>query len=251
MKKTFLFRISFIFLFVLLGCNSMFALELYKADAIVSYYGDKFHGKPTSSGETYNMNDLTCANKYLPFDTVLKVTNLANKKSVQVRVNDRGPFVSGRELDLSKAAAVKIDMIASGTTHVRIEIVKMGENTKLSQQTADAARKLMEKKEGKTQDKPAATSTSGNKINTSTKPTTSAAEKNVLFDIQIAAFKDKANANQYASNMIKKGFKNVVLRKSGEIYRVVIKDIPQKELARIEENLNEEGYYEFVVKKLK
>ena len=70
--------------------------EIYKEKAIVSFYADDFHGKKTSSGEFFNMNDFTCANKFLPFDTYLKVTNLANNLNVIVRVNDRGPFVEDR-----------------------------------------------------------------------------------------------------------------------------------------------------------
>lgn len=246
MKMNFLKKILFALFIGFLNCNFVFALELYKADAVVSYYGDKFHGKPTSSGETYNMNDLTCACKTLPFGTILKVTNLSNKKSVQVRVNDRGPFVTGRELDLSKAAAVKIDMISSGTTHVKIEIVKMGEDTALSRQTAEAAKKMMEKKEIK----PSKTTETKTEHKTeATKPTVAAGTQ--LYDIQVAAFKDKDNAETFARKLVRKGFKNVVLRRSGETYRVVIKDISQKNLSDVEIKLNDEGYYDFVVKKIK
>jgi len=91
---------------------------------IASYYADKFHGKKTASGEIFNMYKFTCAHKTLPFGTKLKVTNLLNSKSVVVTVNDRGPFVQGRVLDLSKAAAEKIDLIKTGTAKVKCEIVK-------------------------------------------------------------------------------------------------------------------------------
>ena len=128
MKNKFLVGI-----FIFLSINmSLSALTLYKNDVTASYYAEKFHGKRTSNGEIFNMNDLTCAHKSLPFNTILKVTNLSNGKSVQVRVNDRGPFVAGREIDLSKAAAKKIGMITSGTAKVKIQIVKMGKNDKLS-----------------------------------------------------------------------------------------------------------------------
>ena len=128
MKNKFLVGI-----FIFLSINmSLSALTLYKNDVTASYYAEKFHGKRTSNGEIFNMNDLTCAHKSLPFNTILKVTNLSNGKSVQVRVNDRGPFVAGREIDLSKAAAKKLGMINSGTAKVKIQIVKMGKNDKLS-----------------------------------------------------------------------------------------------------------------------
>ena len=90
---------------------NLFSLELYKSNVTASFYGADFHGKKTSNGELFNMNDLTCAHKSLPFDTILKVTNLENEKSVNVRVNDRGPFILNREIDLSTKAAQILDMV--------------------------------------------------------------------------------------------------------------------------------------------
>ncbi len=87
---------------------------------IASYYGGKFIGRPTASGEIFDATKLTAAHKTLPFGTMVKVTNLSNHKSVIVRVNDRGPFVAGRIIDLSEAAAKKIDMIQVGLQKVTI-----------------------------------------------------------------------------------------------------------------------------------
>jgi len=89
-----------------------------------SYYADKFHGRQTASGEIFNMNKMTCAHKTLSFGTRLLVKNLKNGKTVIVRVNDRGPFVGNRVIDLSKAAAQKLDMIRSGVIDVEITILK-------------------------------------------------------------------------------------------------------------------------------
>ncbi|MBP5451861.1 MAG: septal ring lytic transglycosylase RlpA family protein, partial [Treponema sp.] len=97
-----------------------FADYVYKSTAVASYDADKFHGRKTSNGEIFNMYALTAAHKTLPFNTKVKVTNLTNGKSVIVRINDRGPFVKGREIDLSKAAASKLDMIKSGTAKVKL-----------------------------------------------------------------------------------------------------------------------------------
>ncbi len=91
---------------------------------LASYYGAEFHGKKTASGEVFDQWKLTCAHRKLAFGTRVKVTNLTNGKSVVVRVNDRGPWVSGRVIDLSYAAARKLDMIGEGVVKVRIEIVK-------------------------------------------------------------------------------------------------------------------------------
>ncbi len=88
-----------------------------------SYYADQFHGRPTASGEIFNMHDMTAAHKTLPFGTRLHVTNLESGQSVVVTVNDRGPFVKGRSLDLSLGAAKEIDMINSGTARVKAVIV--------------------------------------------------------------------------------------------------------------------------------
>lgn len=89
-----------------------------------SYYADEFNGKKTASGEVYNMNDLTAAHPDLPFNTMLKITNLSNRKTVIVRVNDRMPKNKNRIIDLSYSAAVKLDMIKSGIEKIKIELVK-------------------------------------------------------------------------------------------------------------------------------
>lgn len=96
------------------------------ADGIASWYGPGFHGKKTSNGEIYNQNGFTAAHKTLPMNTILKVTNLNNNREVVVRVNDRGPFVANRIIDLSKGAASEIDMLGTGTAPVRLEVIGFG-----------------------------------------------------------------------------------------------------------------------------
>jgi rare lipoprotein A len=95
----------------------------YVATGTASWYGRKFHGHLTSNGETYDMYGMSAAHKSLPLPTFLKVTNLANNKQVIVRVNDRGPFHGDRLIDLSYAAASKLDMLKHGTARVRIEAI--------------------------------------------------------------------------------------------------------------------------------
>ena len=89
-----------------------------------SYYGKKFHGRKTANGEVFNMYKLTAAHRVLPLGTIAKVTNLSNGRWVVVKVNDRGPFIEGRILDLSYAAALELEMVTPGTAEVMIEIVK-------------------------------------------------------------------------------------------------------------------------------
>ena len=103
-----------------------YAFQEFKGDrrhVVASWYGPDFHGKPTSSGEPFNMYALTCAHREYPFGTKLKVVNRQNNKEVECIVNDRGPFVAGRDLDLSYAAARKIDLIGPGTCPVSVEPV--------------------------------------------------------------------------------------------------------------------------------
>jgi len=89
-----------------------------------SYYGDEFHGRKTSSGEIYDRDKLTAAHPTLPFGTVCRVTNLKTRKSVVVRINDRGPFVSGRIIDLSYKAAERIGGLRAGVFDVKIVVLK-------------------------------------------------------------------------------------------------------------------------------
>ncbi len=97
-------------------------------EGIASYYGPGFHGRLTANGEKYNQNGLTCAHKHLPFGTILKITYIKTGKTVTVRVNDRGPYVKGRIIDLSVGAAKKIGMLNDGTGKVKIQIIKLGNN---------------------------------------------------------------------------------------------------------------------------
>ena len=98
----------------------------YVETGIASYYADDFHGKPTASGEIFDMHAMTAAHRTLPLGTVVKVKNRDNGKSVTVTINDRGPFVKGRIIDLSYGAARELNMIGTGTARVRIEVLKWG-----------------------------------------------------------------------------------------------------------------------------
>lgn len=95
-------------------------------EGTASYYADEFHGRKTSNGEVFDMDSLTAAHRSLPFNTTVRVTNLNNNLSVVVRINDRGPFVEGRIIDLSLAGARAIGMIGTGTAPVRLEVIEFG-----------------------------------------------------------------------------------------------------------------------------
>ena len=149
----------------------------YEEYGIASWYGRDFHGRPTSNGEIYNMHDITAAHKLLPMHTMLLVTNLDNGKETIVRVNDRGPFVQGRIIDLSYAAAKKIALVDSGTA--RVKITALGEVDK-------------NKKTGKTQFKKYADLRSGE------------------YFVQIGAFTQKYNGIQLQEKFLNAGHRTVM-----------------------------------------
>jgi rare lipoprotein A len=95
-------------------------------EGIASWYGPGFHGQRTASGEVYDMNQMTAAHRTLPLDTTVRVTHKANGRQATVRVNDRGPFVDDRVIDLSKAAAEVLDMIGTGTAAVSVDVLAIG-----------------------------------------------------------------------------------------------------------------------------
>jgi rare lipoprotein A len=104
----------------------MTRIEPYKARGIATWYGRRYHGKPTSSGEPYDMYAMTAAHTVLPIPSYVRVTNVANGKSVVVRVNDRGPFIGDRLIDLSYTAAHKLGIIGSGSGMVEVESIMPG-----------------------------------------------------------------------------------------------------------------------------
>ncbi len=99
----------------------------YQERGVASWYGKKFHGNLTSNREVYNMYEMTAAHKTLPLPTYVRVRNLRNNKAIVVRVNDRGPFVSNRIIDLSYAAALKLDMVKAGTSLVEVTAIGFDE----------------------------------------------------------------------------------------------------------------------------
>tara|TARA_Y100000817_G_scaffold77108_1_gene59357 strand:- start:555 stop:1010 length:456 start_codon:yes stop_codon:yes gene_type:complete len=100
--------------------------KIYKG--VASWYGPNFHGKLTANGEVYDQYGVTAAHKELPLNTIARVTNLDNDKSIILRINDRGPYAKNRILDCSYGAAKKLDFLNQGTANVKIEIIEFGDN---------------------------------------------------------------------------------------------------------------------------
>ena len=107
------------------GSNANSGQQTSKSETgVASYYADKYHGKQTASGEIFDMQALTAAHPTYKFGTRVKVTHLSNNRSVIVRINDRGPFIKGRVIDLSLAAAKELQMVESGVAQVKLELVR-------------------------------------------------------------------------------------------------------------------------------
>ncbi len=101
--------------------------EGWSEEGLASWYGEPYHGRPTAAGPRYDMNEMTAAHRTLPFGTVVRVTNLATAREAEVVINDRGPFVAGRIVDLSRAAADRLGVIGPGTAPVRLTVVRAGD----------------------------------------------------------------------------------------------------------------------------
>ncbi|MDE7290542.1 MAG: septal ring lytic transglycosylase RlpA family protein [Treponemataceae bacterium] len=201
-------------------CAATFAANtvgVYKSNAVASYYADKFHGRKTANGEIFDMYALTAAHKSLPFNTMVKVTNLDNGKSVVVRINDRGPFVAGREIDVSKAAASKLGMLSEGTAHVSLQILGEKENPVSATPVAAKSEEL---------------------------DFTTAQH----WDVQLAAFSSRMNAEIFAKKAQRSGIKNLAYQTTKDVTRVIIRDLATEEVAPLLELLESKGYTDYLVK---
>lgn len=197
----------------------------YSQIGIASYYGHKFHGKKTSSGEIFNMWDLTAAHKTIPLNAKVRVTNLVNNKSVVVRINDHGPHARGRIIDLSRAAAAQIDMIERGTARVRLDVISID------------ARPDFEKDRGNVEffavDIERADLTG--------------------FAVQIASFEHLGNLVQQLDRLNAAGIDNAYVQMatvSGKlVHRLVVGDYATEEAARWKlQTLREKGFEGFVLR---
>lgn len=167
----------------------------YSARGIASWYGRDFHGLATSSGETYDMHAMTAAHTTLPLPTWVEVTNLANGKRVVVKVNDRGPFVDNRLIDLSYAAATALDMVRTGTTRVEVRAIS-GPNDRQNNPTVAVAPPV-----------PAAAPPL-------------AADAELMF-VQVGAFSQADNAERLVARLRASGFANPIVITEPEGRRVL------------------------------
>ncbi len=156
----------------------------FKERGVASWYGKKFHGRQTSSGVIYDMHAMTAAHKTLPLPTQVRVRNLKNGRSIIVMVNDRGPFVDNRIIDLSFAAATQLDIVSAGTALVEIEAI----TNQAAQRNIDSTTIAMAQE---TQDK---------------------APADISLFLQVGAFGDRANAQQLVDQLHGSDFPNAIIR---------------------------------------
>ncbi len=172
----------------------MTSIEPYKQKGIASWYGRRFHGKPTASGEVYNMYGMTAAHPTLPIPSYARVTNLSNGKSIVVRINDRGPFIANRLIDLSYTAAYQLNILTNGSGPVEVESI-IPQSDQFASNRANQAPKI-------------------SPIN----PT------NQIF-LQLAAFGSKHNADKYLIQIRQELAtigENINITQEGSLYKVHI-----------------------------
>ncbi|MCG9697423.1 septal ring lytic transglycosylase RlpA family protein [Shewanella sp. Isolate11] len=176
----------------------------FKQSGVASWYGAKFHGHLTSNGETYDMYSMSAAHKTLPLPSYVKVTNVDNNKSVVVRVNDRGPFHDNRIIDLSYAAAHKLDMLKTGTANVNIEVIYIENPESLAlAQLQDTS----------------------------------------LYYIQVVALSDKARIDQLAKQLATQYQVNTRIQQSGSLYKLQLGPLGRQQLAdKLHQQLQQSGY---------
>jgi rare lipoprotein A len=177
----------------------------YQERGVASWYGKKFHGNLTSNREVYDMYEMTAAHKTLPLPTYVRVTNLRNNQSIVVRVNDRGPFVNNRIIDLSYAAALKLDMVRDGTSLVEVTAINF--------------------------DKPAGTQQGGDRPTSSRQPpkpsivSTPAVSTNRIY-VQVGAFGERENAARRLAKLSQSGITDAFIHEdvstNTTLYRVRI-----------------------------
>ncbi len=186
----------------------------YTERGIASWYGPGFHGKRTANGERYNMNAMTAAHRTLPFGTVVEVRNRDNRKTTRVRINDRGPFIRGRIIDLSRGAAKRIDMLVAGTARVEIRVVRGS-----APDSQPAAPGRASRSSGK-----------------------------VRYLVQAGAFRDPDQARE-ASQSLRRNHSDVAIRSDGLWHRVVIGPLKkEKKAEKLAKHLRRQGYWDAFVK---
>ncbi len=224
----------------------------YREEGYASWYGRKFHGRKTASGERYNMNKMTAAHKTLPLPTMVRVTNLENGRKLDLRVNDRGPFSKGRIIDVSKAAAHRLGFRNKGVARVRVEILReeslrlagLAPNGKPISKAKSAAPPLQV---AKAKPKPESTRKPGSTVVARAAPSArlQAAEAVPAVYVQAGAFRHYGNAARARDQLERLGPVQVIPAHmdARHVYRVRVGPVPSRtEAERLMFELAMAGY---------
>ncbi len=201
---------------------------------LASWYGREFHGRKTASGESFDMYDMTAAHRTYPFGTVLLVKNVENGKSVKVKINDRGPYVERRVIDLSYAAARNIGILAKGEAMVSIKVISMGKNNKKNTPSVASVSGPADTEDYDTVPAPIKTEpiADGN------------------FEIQAGAFYSKKNADKLKEQIADIVDNEVIVVKDGDYYKVRVTNINSKKTAnKYKKALSEESISCVIIEK--
>ncbi len=257
MKKAFVFILIVTLVFPVFAGKTML-----KENAVASYYGAQYDGRPTSSGEIFDMYAMTAAHKTLPFGTMLEVTNLDNGNSVIVRVNDRGPFVKDREIDVSQGAAEKLGMITSGTARVSIAIVD-GEDALEAPSSAvsvsvpapapavpSAGSHFFPAKEEKPSPLalPSPVSVPPAKDTAPAPVFRDSGYSGPLWRIQLGSFTREENAIRMVRSLRAAGLEPAYEKSDGKI-RVVLASVTDYSLENVKKTLNEAGFRDYLLRR--
>jgi rare lipoprotein A len=233
-----------------LGFAALYAAETpsipengpFKQEGIASWYGAEFAGRPTASGEIFTPSQLTAAHPTLPFGTMLRITNRHNNKQVTVRVNDRGPFVSARIVDVSRAAAEALDMISTGTAPVLVESI------------GNAA---AEPRPGIADLPPASTPAAGNTATSEIpvvwtgpaeiKPAIPLGGTDKRYRIQVGSYRLARNAAETFDKLKKAGL-NPAYEKYEDFFRVVLAGVRAEEVRPTTEKLGAAGFRDALIR---
>ena len=191
--------------------------KTYEVEGYASYYAEKFHNRLTANGERFDMNDLTAAHKSLPFDSIVKVINRANNNSVIVRINDRGPYIENRVIDVSKRAAEELGIIASGIALVNIEIISLGEIEKKKPSGFNSAEQYFK-----------------NETDT--------------VSIQVASYSKRTNAQQLINRLYEHEIYAITEFHNG-YYRVIVDKLKKESYLTISSVLKDLGFIKTIVRK--
>lgn len=235
-------KVAFAFTTIIFTIISLQSAAQITEIGLASFYADKFHGRVTASGDIFDQKKMTAAHRTLPFGSKVKVTNIKTKKSIVVVINDRGPFVKDRVIDLSKEGAKKLDFIADGVTQVKVEVISLGKNGTSNKKTS-------------TNTKPKPTKTESSTASTSISKNAAAPKQNKTiantgleyykleseliepsgFGIQVASYQEAANLMKRVAEIKKHVNKDVLIQvghsNGSKVYRIIIGAFDSRESA--------------------